>query len=193
MVPEQVERYQRIDAQTFDLRSFFEQFNGKAGYALFYLLTSNAKDFLKKVIKNITLIEAAGGVVENEQGEYLFIYRNHKWDLPKGKLEKDEKKKVAAVREVEEECGIKVSSIGKKICITYHTYKAKGEVILKRTYWYRMNFAGEGELKPQLEEGITKVLWFKREQTAPIVKNTFPSIIDVLVKLELLKDKVAPL
>jgi len=193
VVPEHVERYQRIDAQTFDLRSFFEQFDGKAGQALFYLLTPNAKDFLKKVIKNITLIEAAGGVVENEQGEYLFIYRNHKWDLPKGKLEKDEKKKVGAVREVEEECGIKVNSIGKKICVTYHTYKSKGEVILKRTYWYRMTFTGVGELKPQLEEGITKVLWFKREQTAPIVKNTFPSIIDVLVKLELLKDKVEPL
>lgn len=160
---------------------------------MFYLLTPNAKDYLKKVIKSISMIEAAGGVVENEKGDFLFIYRNHKWDLPKGKLEKGEKKKTGAVREVEEECGIKVNSIGKKICVTYHTYKSKGEVILKRTHWYQMTFKGEGELKPQLEEGITKVLWFKREQTAPIVKNTFPSIIDVLVKLELLKDTATPL
>ena len=113
-VPKQVERYQRIDAQTFDLRSFFEQFDGKHGKALYYLLTPNAKDYLKKVIKSITMIEAAGGVVENAQGEYLFIYRNHKWDLPKGKLEKGEKKKIGAVREVEEECGIKVSGIARK-------------------------------------------------------------------------------
>ena len=59
----------------------------------------------------LPLIEAAGGLVKNENGDYLFIYRNDKWDLPKGKIEKDEKTKVAAVREVEEECGIAVSKL----------------------------------------------------------------------------------
>ena len=36
----------------------------------------------------------------------LFIYRFNKWDLPKGKLNKGEKKQDCAIREVEEECGI---------------------------------------------------------------------------------------
>ena len=64
-------------------------------------------------MKSITLIEAAGGLVINRKGEYLFIYRNDKWDLPKGKLEKGERKRQGAVREVEEECGITVSSMAK--------------------------------------------------------------------------------
>ncbi|MBS1532241.1 MAG: NUDIX domain-containing protein, partial [Bacteroidetes bacterium] len=117
-VPKRVERYQRIDAQTFDLKSFFNQFNGKPGPRLFFIITRDAKAYLKKVAKNITLIEAAGGVVEDTKGIYLFLYRNDKWDLPKGKLERREGRKIGAVREVEEECGIKVSGTGKKICNT---------------------------------------------------------------------------
>jgi 8-oxo-dGTP pyrophosphatase MutT (NUDIX family) len=192
-VPKRVERYQRIDAQTFDLKSFFNQFNGKPGPRLFFIITRDAKDYIKRVVKNITLIEAAGGVVEDTKGRYLFIYRNDKWDLPKGKLERREGKKVGAVREVEEECGIKVASVGKRICNTYHTYIMKGEVVLKKTYWYQMNYTGLGKLKPQKEEGITQVRWFKPQQTAPIIRNTFPSIMDVLLKLGMITEKAAPL
>jgi 8-oxo-dGTP pyrophosphatase MutT (NUDIX family) len=192
-VPKRVERYQRIDAQTFDLRSFFNQFNGQPGPRLYYILTHDAKEYVKKVMKSITVIEAAGGVVENQSGDFLFIYRNKKWDLPKGKLEKGEKKKIGAVREVEEECGIRVAGIGRKICMTYHTYVSRGEVVLKRTHWYAMTYSGEGKLKPQRNEGITKVLWFKPEQTGPIIKNTFPSIMDVLIKLDLITETAAPL
>ncbi|MGZ3822721.1 MAG: NUDIX domain-containing protein, partial [Mucilaginibacter sp.] len=90
---------------------------------------SDTKEYLKRVIKSISLIEAAGGMVENKKGEYLFIYRNDKWDLPKGKIEKGEGKREGAIREVEEECGIMVSGIGKRICKTYHTYTFKGEVV----------------------------------------------------------------
>jgi 8-oxo-dGTP pyrophosphatase MutT (NUDIX family) len=192
-VPRRVERYQRIDAQTFDLKSFFNQYNGKPGGRLFYIISRDAKAYLKKVAKSITLIEAAGGVVEDAKGRFLFIYRNDKWDLPKGKLERREKKKAGALREVEEECGIKVNGAEKKICNTYHTYMMKGEVVLKKTYWYRMSYSGAGKLKPQKEEGITKVRWFKPEQTAPIIKNTFPSIMDVLLKLGMITERAAPL
>jgi 8-oxo-dGTP pyrophosphatase MutT (NUDIX family) len=191
-VPGRVERYQRIDAQTFDLKSFFKQFNGKPGPRLFFIITRDAKSYLKKIVKSLTLIEAAGGVVNDGKGRYLFIYRNDKWDLPKGKLERREKKKAGAVREVEEECGIKVDA-GKRICNTYHTYIMKGEVVLKKTYWYRMSYTGSGKLKPQKEEGITRVRWFKPEQTAPIIRNTFPSIMDVLLKLDMITERAAPL
>ena len=188
-----MERFQKIDAQTFDLKSFFNQFNGKPGGRLFYIMTGNAAGYMKKVVKSISMIEAAGGVVENNKGQYLFIYRNGKWDLPKGKLERREKKKAGAVREVEEECGIKVGSIGKRICKTYHTYTFKGDVVLKKTYWYQMTYTGIGKLKPQKEEGITKVRWFTEEDTAPIIKNTFPSIMDVLLKLGMITERAAPL
>jgi len=192
-VPRRVERYQKIDAHTFDLKSFYNQFNGKPGGRLFFILSNDAKTYLKKVIKNNTLIEAAGGVVANAKGQFLFIYRNGKWDLPKGKLERREGKKAGAVREVEEECGIKVSGVSKRICKTYHTYTVKGEVVLKKTYWYNMTFTGTTKLKPQKEEGITQVRWFKREQTGTIIKNTFPSIMDVLMKLDLITERAAPL
>jgi len=192
-VPKRVERYQRIDAQTFDLKSFYNQYNGKPGARLFYIISPDAKSYLKKVIKSNTLIEAAGGVVENTKEQFLFIYRNDKWDLPKGKLERGEKKKEGAMREVEEECGIKVSGIGKKICTTYHTYTVKGLVVLKKTYWYKMSYAGIGKLKPQKEEGITKVKWYRKEETGPIIRNTFPSIMDVLLKLGMITERAAPL
>jgi len=158
----------------------------------FYVLCSDAKSYLKNVIENITLIEAAGGIVKNEEGEYLFIYRNDKWDLPKGKIEKGEKVKEAAVREVEEECGIQVSSLGRKLCKTYHVYISREEVVLKKTHWFKMKSVDQTRLTPQKEEGITDVRWFKKKKISTIVENTFPSIMDVLEKMELVKDTVMP-
>ncbi|MGN6639274.1 MAG: NUDIX hydrolase, partial [Mucilaginibacter sp.] len=177
-VPKHVEKYQGIDAQTFNLKAFYNQFNGKPGNKFYYIHCNDAKAYLKKVIKSNTLIEAAGGMVINPNGEYLFIYRNDKWDLPKGKIEKNEKKRAGAIREVEEECGIMVTRLDKKICKTYHTYTIKGDVVLKRTHWYQMSYNGSAKLKPQKEEGITKVRWFKPGHIEAIVKNTFPSIMD---------------
>ncbi|MCQ6956978.1 NUDIX domain-containing protein [Mucilaginibacter sp. JC4] len=177
--------YQKVDGEHFDLKIVYHWVDKQPG-KLFYVLCDDAKAFLKKVIKNSAVIEAAGGLVTNQDGEHLFIYRNDKWDLPKGKIEKKEKTKVAAVREVEEECGIKVNTLEEKICKTYHTYIYKGEVVLKKTHWFKMGYKGKAKLVPQLEEGITDVRWFKKEDVATIVKNTFPSIIDVLEKEELI-------
>ena len=56
--------------------------------------------------KNFNVIEAAGGIVQNELKEILFIYRLNKWDLPKGKIEPGEKEEVSALREVSEETGV---------------------------------------------------------------------------------------
>ena len=176
--------YRQIDADAFDLKILYTWIlNNKSRF--FYVLCSDARIFLKEIAKSVTLIKAAGGLVENEYDEYLFIYRNGKWDLPKGKIEKQEGTREAAVREVEEECGIKVSKLEDKICKTYHSYIYKGDVVLKKTYWFNMRCKGQNNLKPQKEEGITDVRWFKKEDISPIVENTFPSIMDVLVKEKL--------
>ena len=159
---------------------------------MFYVLCPNARAFLKKVCQTITLIQAAGGIVKNEEGDFLFIYRHDKWDLPKGKIEKGERIKEAAVREVEEECGIVVSKLGKRLCKTYHAYISREEVVLKKTYWYKMRCKGQHKLVPQIEEGITDVKWFKKKKIHTIVENTFPSIMDVLVEMDLVKDTVMP-
>lgn len=187
-----MDSYQQIDNQTFDLKIIYTWILAHKSNK-FFVLCADAKAFLKRVRQSVTLIEAAGGLVKNEKKAFLFIYRNDKWDLPKGKIEKDETVKEAAVREVEEECSIKVNKLGKKLCKTYHVYVSKGEVVLKKTYWYNMKCKGQNKLKPQREEGITDVRWFKRDDIDPILANTFPSIMDVLEKAELLKDKVWPL
>ncbi|MDB5131433.1 MAG: hydrolase [Mucilaginibacter sp.] len=183
-----MERYEKIDADIFDLKIVYYWASAHRS-KLFYVLCPDAKAFLKSIAKGDTLIEAAGGVVVNENHEYLFIYRNKKWDIPKGKIEAGEGIKEAALREVEEECGIKISSVGGRICKTYHVYVYKGEVVLKKTYWFEMRCKGQKKLKPQKEEGITAARWFKKDHIAPIVKNTYPSIMDVLVKEELVDEQ----
>jgi len=189
-LPARADNYEHIDAGIFDLRLIYNwALNHHSKF--FYVLCHDAKAFLKKVTANITLIRAAGGLVISENKNYLFIYRNNKWDIPKGKVEEGEGIKEAAVREVEEECGIKVSALGKRICKTYHAYIYKGEVVLKKTYWFEMRCQGKPRLKPQKEEGITEVRWFKKGYVEPILHNTFPSIRDVLVKEGLIKDKAA--
>jgi 8-oxo-dGTP pyrophosphatase MutT (NUDIX family) len=187
--PDLKENYQKIEAQTFDLKIIYTWIVAHKR-DFFYVLCKNAKAYLKSIAANITLIEAAGGIVKNENNQYLFIYRNNKWDLPKGKIEKGEKVKEAAVREVEEECGIEVSRLGKSLCKTYHAYISREEVVLKKTYWFKMRCEQQNKLVPQLEEGITDVRWFKKKKIHTIVENTFPSIMDVLIKTSLVKDTV---
>lgn len=190
--PKTVATFEKLDAQSFDLRIIYTWIV-KHHSKLFYIQVDDAKEYLSSVLTKVPLIEAAGGLVKNDIGHYLFIYRHDKWDLPKGKIEKDEKVKVAAVREVEEECGIKVHKLGEKLCKTYHAYIYKGDVVLKKTHWFAMKHKGEEKLKPQIEEGITDVRWFRPHHIDAIIENTFPLIIDVLVKEKLIEEKPAPL
>ena len=129
--------------------------------------------------QNFTVIEAAGGVVMKNQ-EMLFIYRNGKWDLPKGKLEADESIPVCAVREVEEECGISQLTIVKELAATYHTYRQSGENVLKTTYWFLMECTDESTLTPQTEEGIELVEWKNEQAVQLALQNTYPNIKLVL-------------
>ena len=126
------------------------------------------------------LIEAAGGVVVNSKREVLWILRNGKWDLPKGKIESGEKVEDAAVREVKEECAVRGINRGALLGVTYHTYSYKSEAILKKTYWYAMTCSSEQVLKPQLEEGITEVVWADKTKHLSCVSNTYTSIVELL-------------
>ncbi|MES2808276.1 MAG: NUDIX domain-containing protein [Bacteroidota bacterium] len=186
--PENLSEYQKIDSQDFDLSIIYNRVLAHKK-DLFYVLCLNAKAFLKGIKKDVGVIEAAGGLVRNEYNELLFIYRNDKWDLPKGKIEKGETPKEASVREVEEECNIVVAKRDKKICKTYHTYIYKDQVVLKKTHWYDMSAKGQNKLKPQTEEGITDVRWFRPNDIDAILTNTFPSILDVLEKKELITER----
>jgi len=189
--PKNLKNFQQFDHQTFDLKIIYPLvLEHYPGYN-FFVICTDAKAFFKKMTKSIQVIAAAGGLVKNERKECLFIFRNDKWDLPKGKIEKGEKIKEAAVREVEEECGIKVKKLGKKIGKTYHAYIYKGEIVIKKSYWFKMKCEGQDKLKPQKEEGITDARWFTQDKMGVIEKNTFPSILEVMEKTNLLKDTAA--
>ena len=137
-------------------------------------------DNWEEFCSNYNLIEAAGGLVYNQENELLMIFRNGKWDLPKGKLEIDEDIKTCAIREVEEECGITELQITQKLIDTYHTYELKGEKILKHTFWFKMKTNFNGILKPQTEEGIIEVCWVNAEDIAEKLNNSFENIKQLL-------------
>ena len=125
------------------------------------------------------IIKAAGGIVELKNKKTLWIFRNGKWDIPKGKREVGESYRNTGKREIMEETGIKELELKEKIIDTYHTYKLKGKRNLKKTRWYRAESKEEYELLPQLDEGITKVKWVKPKNVEKCLSNTYPSINDI--------------
>lgn len=135
-----------------------------------------------QLVALLPMIDAAGGVVWKDQ-KALFIFRHGRWDLPKGKIEKDEAPDVAAMREVEEECGVSGLELGDFIGHTYHTYRFKEQMVIKRTFWYAMTTDFAGDLVPQEEEGITEVRWLAAAHWAQTVYvNTYLSIAELLQK-----------
>lgn len=139
------------------------------------LVTHDKEATEEQIKKQYKVVKAAGGVVRNEKGKILMMYRLKKWDLPKGKLEKNEKAKTGAVREVEEECNVEVR-LEEKICTTFHTYTYKNEHILKQTKWYSMEILDDSKMKPQLEESIEKLEWMDRKQVHTALINSYSSI-----------------
>ena len=141
-----------------------------------HLFHKNKDKLLKYFFKLIPTVIAAGGKITNSKSETLFIYRNDKWDLPKGKAEKNEQLPQTALREVKEETGIKEVSIIKPLDITYHIFRRNSEYRLKVTYWFDMFSDYEGKLFPQLDEGITEVKWVKKADLEEVKINSYPNI-----------------
>lgn len=142
--------------------------------------TDNTNKTLDVFVSQFKLIQAGGGFVTNENGEYLFIFRRGKWDLPKGKLDKGETIAECALREVKEETGLKDVSLHDHLCNTYHAYHEKGKFILKQSVWYNMTCKNGQKLTPQTEEDILDIKWLAPNAWQSILDNTFPSIKDVL-------------
>lgn len=126
------------------------------------------------------IIEAAGGLVVNNNKEILFIFRRGKWDLPKGKMEAGETPEICAEREIEEETGVNQLQLIHKIIDTYHIYEERGLQILKKTYWYYFKTNFKGTPKPQIEEDISSISWIGKKNLELPLSNTYDSIIDVI-------------
>jgi 8-oxo-dGTP pyrophosphatase MutT (NUDIX family) len=179
-LPEALENYQVLEEKGFSLADFFQQKCTVAIPETYVLLVVNPVLFLKKSSQKFKYIEAAGGLVYNEEGACLFIYRRNKWDLPKGKLDEGELPIEAAKREVEEECGVVVTAVNELLAETYHLYEMKGEVVLKKTYWYAMAVSGKPDLIPQAEEDITEACWLSKDQLNEVQSNSYPLILDLV-------------
>lgn len=149
---------------------------------LFYVSSPVGQQF-QKFCSNLKCIDAAGGVVRDPDGRVLFIFRNGKWDLPKGKVEKGEEIRKAAIRECEEECGVRDLKIVRKLNPTYHMYILNEKLHLKTTHWFEMRIPQHQQVVPQMEEGITLVEWRSKRNWKEIYQNTYPGIYSILTSL----------
>ncbi len=130
--------------------------------------------------KHFDIITAAGGVVRNDREDVLMIFRRGKWDLPKGKLDKGETIEACAVREVEEETGVKNTSLVGPLTTTYHVYDEFGKHILKESHWFTMKSPGVQKLVPQQEEQITAIEWANDARIDELLKNSYSLVKNML-------------
>ncbi|GAA4277656.1 NUDIX hydrolase [Aquimarina mytili] len=150
-----------------------EAVNQEAKYHLYH---KTEDKLIEHLYKKLPVVVAGGGKAYNANMDILFIKRNGKWDLPKGKIEKNEHIETAAVREVEEETGVTGLEITKFLYKTFHIFKRGGEFRLKVTYWFEMKTEFDGTLVPQKNEGITKVRWKNKKKSKKALLNSYANI-----------------
>jgi len=148
----------------------------KNKYDAVHLIGTDKQLLLKSFLSLLPNVIAGGGKVHNNKNEILFIFRNGKWDLPKGKAEPKETINQTALREVEEETGISGLSIIKPLDITYHVFKRMDQFYIKITYWFKMHSEYEGILIPQEKEGITEVKWISESKLTKVLNNSYANI-----------------
>ena len=162
------------DAQHFDTLLGF--LNSKVPTNLLTLIVAvHDYEAIKMYLRNkFKVVKAAGGLVRKKE-KYLMIYRLKKWDLPKGKKEKNEKYKQTAVREVEEECNITVK-LSSKICTTWHTYTMNKSAMLKKTRWYLMECTDDSRMRPAAAEDIEEARWMNPKEVYHALEHSYQSI-----------------
>jgi 8-oxo-dGTP pyrophosphatase MutT (NUDIX family) len=134
-----------------------------------------------------TKIIAGGGLVLNDAGELLMIFRRGKWDLPKGKLDDGETILECAVREVKEETGLQQIEHGELIGITYHEYfdPYLKEEVIKESHWYAMRVRGTQTLTPQIEEDITEIKWVAGDGLEECLRNSYDNVVEIILTADL--------
>ena len=163
-----------VDEAALDM--LFGLLNSKVPTNILSVIISTADAFsVKKYLRSkFRIVHAAGGLIRKKE-KFLMIYRMKKWDLPKGKKEKNEKYRRTATREVQEECNVTVK-IGSKICTTWHTYTMNKNAMLKKTKWYLMDCLDDAKMKPALEEDIEELRWMTQKEVYHALEHSYKSI-----------------
>lgn len=169
-----IEGYKTIHIKDVDFPMIIRDILAKA--TKYHLYHKKEDKLMEYLYAKLPVVIAGGGKVYNANNEILFIRRNGKWDLPKGKAEKNEDMETAAIREVEEETGVTGLKITKFLYKSYHIFKRNGEFRLKVTYWFEMKTEYDGELVPQKNEGITKVKWKDRKKAKKALLDSYANI-----------------
>ncbi len=168
-------QYISIPLKEVSFKDLIERINN--GELLYVNIYHKNEEKLERFLrKKLPVVEAAGGLVYNSKQEILFIYRNKRWDLPKGGVEKGETYPEAAIREVEEETGVKDLELKKFITKTYHIFKRNNTYKLKITYWFEMVTSYKGTLIPQKSEDIEKVKWKNFEKSQKALQKSYENI-----------------
>ena len=181
-------------AKMLDIIQELESFSPTEGFKIAVVAYAKSYKKLVQLFKSFYKVqEAAGGLVrQQESGKILAIFRRGHWDMAKGKTEKNESIEQTAVREVQEETGIKNIDLQEFITTTYHTYNGQPlqfqqlstqnlnvrRRMLKVSHWYQME-TPDVLLVPQTEEDIEGIAWLDYAdflQKTPI----FTNILDVL-------------
>ncbi|MCW5908500.1 MAG: NUDIX domain-containing protein [Chitinophagales bacterium] len=182
--PQMKEKFAVVLETESDINAFLNNphilFDGSTN-APVLLLSEKPGDCICRLMDKVEIVIAGGGIVFNERDELLLIFRRGKWDLPKGKIELNEKIRDGAVREVEEETGVKIAETEPKPITTYHAYTLKGKNCLKQTEWYVMKAQpAQLNLVPQTEEDIEQVTWVPRTQLKNYCEGCYPLIWDLI-------------
>jgi len=172
---------------TSELYKLIEKFQNDRSITSVNIFGPDIKHIWKIFRINFTEVQAAGGLIKHTSGRYLFIKKRGKWDLPKGHMDKDETPEECAIREVEEECGIKGHKIIKPLGPTWHSYTQEGITYLKKTEWFLMAYDGEMITQPEKKEGITEVAWLMPEEVSRIRSEIWLSLADMINKVILMQ------
>ena len=174
-----VHRHTTVD----ELRNFVMGFAADENVAEACIVHPDVSLLRRDFLSLYRVINAAGGLIHDGNGEYLVIDRRGVPDLPKGKAEPGESDVETAMREVEEETGLRGMNILDHIADTFHTYPLNGELVLKRTAWFSMSVPGQPKLTPQAEEQITDARWVPRAQMREEAMRTYESLRDIFLSV----------
>lgn len=147
------------------------------------VLSADWNAAFRRFASRFVAVEAAGGIVENELGEMLLIYRRERWDLPKGHIDAGEDALSAAIREIAEETGVVGLNFVAQIGNTLHAYNVYGKWELKLTHWFAFS-CHSSSTTPQTDEDIVLAVWADREKTIECMTNSYPTIREIVYEYE---------